>query len=375
MSYIRSWAFRRKTVRGCWAAYGKLHHGWKREYASFITEYVESEQAWKDECEELYRTLRTYYPEECRAGGLHRHRRKYFLCRAFLGSRVMANYFGHRMFLHGWRYNRKIVTNGRIRFVCRKLNSPEAVNLCNSKTASAERWQRWYGRGWLAVGGGQRVSREQVENLLNGKNRLILKPVDDYGGHGIRVLGLNTEREIPETAEELNGLDKPFILEEYVEQTGLLHELNPSSLNTVRVVSAKHRDGSVSFENIFLRVGRPGSPVDNVTSGGSEFLVNPENGEISYGEDFCGRVYTALPDTGREVAGLKLPRFQEVLALCREAHLHAPDGLRIAGWDVCVSDTGVSLIEVNATPGFASSPDRRANPWKRLRRLLDEYAG
>lgn len=370
---LLSWAFRRRLVKGFWAAYGKLHHGWRRAYASFITEYTESEWSWNRDCQTLHQTLLNDHPGICRFGGLHRQRWKYYFCRVFLGAIPSANYFGCQMFRHGWIYNRTVLSNGKLRFAAAKLNSREAFWLCDNKIASAERWNAWYRRGWLAAGPGHPVTAGQLKHLLNGKQRLVRKPLDDYGGHGVEIRELRTDAEAEALVDELNRSDVPVILEEFVEQKGLLHEINPSSMNTVRVVTIRHRDGTIEIINAYLRLGGAGSVVDNITSGGSQFYIDPASGRIGMGDDFRGRTYTAHPDTKREVTGLTLPRFGEVTALCRELHRHAPEGLRLAGWDICISEDGLMLIEVNCTPGTLNSPNGRPDLWKTMRSLLDEY--
>lgn len=373
ISYLRSWDFRKKIVIDFWHMYGKIHTGWRREYASFITEYVLYEQGWIADCQQLYDILRNEHPKECRFGGLHRHRWKYFFCRVFLGALPRPNYLGGAMYRHGWHYNRGIMTNGKIRFISTRLNDDKATKLCNNKIASAEYWNRWYKRGWQAVGPGRPVTIESLKKLMNGKHRLVLKPRDDYGGNGIKIYNLNTSEEIEKTVRDINRLDTPHILEEYVEQKGLLHEVNPSSLNTLRVITVRHKDGSITPVNIYVRFGHAGSLIDNVSSGGCEFYINPETGEIEEGDDFAGHWFTAHPDTNQEVTGLFIPHFDKVMLLCQEAHQAAPSGMNLAGWDVCVSDDQVLLIEVNNCPGTKVPPKGKPRLWDLMSKVMDEY--
>ena len=371
--YLRSWDLRKKVVNDFWHVYGQFHTGWRREYSKFITEYVLYEQGWAADCQLLYDIIIHEHPKECRFGGLHRHRWKYFFCRAFLGALPRPNYFGSAMYRHGWYYNRGIVTNGKIRFLSTHLNNDEATKLCNNKVASAEYWNRWYRRGWQAVGPGHPVTTESLKKLTNGKDRLILKPREDYGGNGIKIYNLNSPEEIEKTVREINCLDTPHILEEYVEQKGLLHDINPSSLNTLRVITVRHKDGSITPINIYVRFGHFGSLIDNVSSGGCEFYIDPKTGEIEEGDDFAGHWFTAHPDTNQEITGLFIPHFEKVMLLCREAHQAAPSGMNLAGWDVCVSDDQVLLIEVNNCPGTKVPPKGKPRLWDLMSKVMDEY--
>lgn len=371
--YLHSWDFRIKPVRIFWRLYGWTHRGWRKKYAACMLDDSRNRRTWNRDVRKLQQVLVSFHPEMCGSGELKKHSRRFFLCRSFLGSRPVIEYMYIGMFRNSWWENQKMITVGKERFVRTCLNTEAASEICADKVASAEWWNSFYRRGWLAVGSGCPVDAEQLKKLLNGKNRLILKPLDNYGGVGVSLLELRSGPDLHKAAAMLNSLETPHILEEYIIQTGLLHEICPSSVNTVRVITVRHRDGSVSAVHVYVRFGHAGSVVDNTTSGGCEFFVDTDSGRIGTGMDYNGVSYTSHPDTGHPVTGLFIPRFQEMLALCREAHQAAPDGLNFAGWDVCVSEDALCIIEVNKAPAFSAIPRGQYNRWKILKRLLDEY--
>ena len=347
------WRLVRRATYGYWKLYGRLHRGWRRSYAACMLRWSRSRKRWKLEKEKLERITREHHPELLRRGRLPWYRLlDYWLCYAFLGATADSNYYFYQIYRKGWRYRRRSVPRERNKFAAKTLNTPEAIALTDSKAATAAYWADWFKRGWCTVSQEKPVTAEELRRVLGGGTRLIAKPDGDYGGHGIFVLEARDEKELEAAAARLNGLDREYIVEPWVKQTGLLHELNPSSLNTARLITARHADGSIELLTGCIRVGHPGSVVDNASSGGILFRADPRTGEIAEGYDYTGAVYSAHPETGKQITGLRIPRWEEFRDFCVSAHRHGPEGLVLVGWDVCVSDDMICMIEVNVSPGM-----------------------
>ncbi len=367
---IRLW---RKLAIAYWTLYGRLHRGWRREYADYLRRWNGYKRNWQEEKKKLIRLAREHHPELLRRGKLPWYRLlDYWLCYAFLGARADSDYYFFLFPQHGWRYRRRSVTNRRTRFAAFWLNTPEAIELTDSKAATAAYWADWFKRGWCTVSQEKPVTAEELRRVLGGETRWIAKPDRDYGGHGIFVLDVRDEAELAEAAARLNTLDREYIVEPYIRQTGLLHELNPSSLNTARLITARHADGSIQLLTACIRVGHSGSVVDNASSGGILFRADPRTGEIAEGYDYAGAVYSAHPETGKQITGLRIPRWEEFRDFCVSAHRHGPEGLALVGWDVCVSDDMICMIEVNVSPGICPPLPWIPDPWRAVKVLLDE---
>ncbi len=365
--------FLTRCFRLAWRACGKLQSGWRRNYADYMAARVKPGQRLIRECRRTCKVLKASFPQKASPFFLLRHCLGYIFCTSFLGATPVSDYIGNELFRYGWGFRRRVMTSGKRSFVSKSLNSHEAWALCKDKPASAEWWAEWYHREHLTVGPGHPVTADQIQTLLKGKQRLILKPTNKACGRGIRMLDLRDMDEIRRAADELNRLETPHILEECLEQTGLFHEINPSSVNTIRVVTVKHPDGRISVENVFARFGHAGAVVDNVSHGGCEFYVDHLTGIIGPGKGKDGSCFTVHPETGHAISGLRIPHYEEALQLCRDAHQHAPEGLRFVGWDICISDDVLSIVEVNATPGFSSAPDGNFRHWQIMEDLLEEY--
>ena len=370
---LKSVSFWRKLAIAYWKLYGRLHRGWRREYADYLRRWNGYKKNWREEKKKLICLARKYHPQLLRNGKLPAGRLlDFWLCYAFLGARADTNYYHFLFPQHGWRYRCRSVTNRRTRFAAFCLNSPEAIELTGNKMRTAECWADWFKRGYCLVSPEQPVTPELLRRVLGGADRLIVKPNDDYGGHGIFALDVRNEAELASASAQLNALEKEHIIEPYIRQTGLLHDLNPSSLNTVRVVTGRHCDGRVEVLLSYCRIGHAGSIVDNATSGGQLFFVDHRDGRIGEGMDFMGRRFREHLDSGETITGLQIPRWEEAMAFCISAHEYAPEGAVLVGWDVCISEDGLCLIEVNSFPAMSAPLPWQPDPWGELKKLLQE---
>ena len=119
-----------------------------------------------------------------------------------------------------------------------------------------------------------------------------------------------------------------------------------------------------------MRVGREGTIIDNLHSGGSGFPIALDTGILSPGISLNGRECVIHPDTKVDIAGQTVPLWNEVKQFCIDAHKIAPVGLEYIGWDVCVCENSLYMIEGNAYP---SSPPTVENQdlWKDMCEYFD----
>lgn len=370
---LKSWTFHKKIAETYWRLYGKCHKGWKKGYASYMLRRVRDRKIWEREKQLLISDLKKDHPQTLRRGRVPAGRvLDFWLCYAYLGALAETNYL-HFLFLqNGWPFRVKSVTNLRTWFSSDYLNEPEAKKLTEDKVRSAEYWADWYRRECLPVSAGRHVTAEDLLRLAEKSGRVIVKPNDDYGGHGIFVLEVPDRQAAQTAAARLNVLQEAHIAEPYLQQTGVLHELNPSSLNTLRIVTGRHKDGSISVDDSYLRIGHAGSVVDNISSGGMGFMVDFTTGRLWEARDYKGLCYEVHPDTGRKISGMQVPRWQEAVDFVISAHRAAPAGLIQVGWDVCICEDEMYMIEVNCNPGQNTPVPWNRNPWKATVALMEE---
>lgn len=218
------------------------------------------------------------------------------------------------------------------------------------------------------------VSKESFEDMLKKCTAVMIKPINGSGGKGIQKVSCEnlSDDDICRLYAQYSGKD--FLVEECIEQTGILHELNPSSVNTVRISTLNDGKTVVPF-GAFVRVGKAGAVVDNLHSGGISWPVNHHTGVVSEtGFDGIGREYQMHPDSSIRVAGLQLPNWEEALEkVCNAAQL-VPQ-LGYVSWDVVISEDRVLLIEANANGGAGKPYKADYNMWQYIKEYMDRTLG
>ena len=143
----------------------------------------------------------------------------------------------------------------------------------------------------------------------------------------------------------------PLVFEEKVVQTAQMAVLNPSSVNTVRCMTALYPDGEAKLFAAFFKVGRAGKVVDNAGKGGNvDTCVDVESGEIKYAIQFDGchsvKDIDVHPDSGARLNGMVIEGWSSLKEqVC--GFQKAFPFIKVAGWDIAVTDNGPVVIEVN----------------------------
>jgi len=173
---------------------------------------------------------------------------------------------------------------------------------------------------------------------------LVVKPAIDSGS-GSRVMFLDELQLATFLMENLKP-HSDWIIQRPIVQHQVMAGLNPSSVNTLRVVTI--REGAkVSVISSFAKIGTRGARVDNVMAGNIAVGV-AEGGRLrERGHDSAFRISMAHPDHGYPYGGVVIPSYDSVLDTCIRLHRHVPD-LDLLSWDVGVRSDGVPVvIEVN----------------------------
>jgi len=152
--------------------------------------------------------------------------------------------------------------------------------------------------------------------------------------------------------EKFAGVRDGYLVEAYQEQHPSLAALNASSLNTLRLWVVIGSAGPRVLGG-YLRVGRAGSAVDNISSGGIVGRLDVERGEVCEVFDPLrpGTALSVHPDSQIQLEGMRLPFWEECKVLASEAVLAFPQ-MRLAGLDVAIADSGPRIIELNVVADY-----------------------
>lgn len=209
---------------------------------------------------------------------------------------------------------------------------------------------------------GKNVRFFSIDKLIEAVHSgecFYLKPYDGGSGRGIgRICFRNgnylwNADVVPDLKSYLKSLSGYLIQKEFV-QKGFSHEVNPSTLNTLRVFTMLLPSTRKAFVACAVhRFGRENTFVDNIAKEGLLCPINIETGEIEYAviypTDAELKKVTSHPDTGIKIAGVKIPNWKQVVNMCEDLALQIPF-MPLCGWDIVLSGDDIYVQELNYNP-------------------------
>ena len=204
---------------------------------------------------------------------------------------------------------------------------------------------------------GRPVSEEDAVALCSNLDNVVIKPSKLSEGKGVQVFSSKdgvTDLDGETVVQLFKEYKKDFLVQEWVHQHERMAALNPTSVNTMRILS--YRSGmEVLIVYSVVRIGRSGSVVDNQCAGGISTTID-DNGRL--GKEAFGGFSTDnidKTDTGIVLEGYQLPSYDKAIEMVQRLHLKLPF-FNLVGWDVAIQENGEPvLIEFNTNPGLSQS--------------------
>lgn len=193
------------------------------------------------------------------------------------------------------------------------------------------------------------ISMQDAIEKAKSRKEVILKISKfSFGGHGVLFWDAKSSSE-DQLMEFLNSSDR-IVCQEILRQHEVLNRVNPTSVNTLRIVSFMF-NGKVNILSSVLRMGRNGSRVDNASSGGIVCGIKP-NGQLkNVAYDTAANVYHKHPQ-GAEFESIVIPNYVDCINLVTTLAKRFSSVSRLISWDLAIGEDGKPLlIESNLTFG------------------------
>ena len=266
-------------------------------------------------------------------------------------AKYIAGYMDY-MIARMWEQNdaqrRTVLTRGINNLIVRRMNDKADWHAFDDKAAFNRAFSKWITRDWMEADG--QTSIDALKTFLKGKQTVFVKPLEGSSGQGIEKYTAPDWTDMDAFASKVRAVGK-CVIEEGIVQHPRMAELNPGSVNTVRI-STLIGDKKEGIVYAFLRIGN-GKIMDNVDCGGMAARVDLISGKLlTVAADKAGNTFTKHPITGTEIIGFQLPYFEEAKAMCLEAMRMVPS-MRYVAWDVALTEQGPTLIEGNSFPSHA----------------------
>lgn len=243
-----------------------------------------------------------------------------------------------------------LITHPKSDHIAVRYNAASHRHLFADKVEFNRLFADYLGREWIDL---RAADAAGVSAFIARHPTLILKPVDGLGGHGVEKIEAASIGDVD--AFISRALEtRQFLLEECLTQHPELARLNPSSVNTLRLITFR-KDGEAHLLAAALKIGNGGA-IDNFSDGGMYTMVDDAGRALSPAFDGAGHTFNVHPSTGVTIPGFEVPRFHEAVALVSKAAGVVPE-IPYVGWDVAIRAEGPVLIEGNYNTGvFQAKP-------------------
>ena len=234
--------------------------------------------------------------------------------------------------------------NNVLRFA---MSTPRIHKLFLDKALFNERYAKYVKRGWMVTSG---CNRNDIEKFVQKYGRVIAKPIDDCGGHGVKMLTIYDKCLDAQISEIMMG-GANYILEETICNSEQIKNIAPGSLNTLRVVTVIDKQNELHIVACLLRMGNGIAITDNYDGGGMACPIDLSTYKMkgkAYSKE-CEE-YTEHPYSRIVFDGYAIDGVMECIELAKEVAFVEPEA-RYVGWDFAITPNGIEILEGNIPPG------------------------
>ena len=173
---------------------------------------------------------------------------------------------------------------------------------------------------------GEPVTKEEAISRCQNIHNMLIKPTLGKHGNGVRSLEVTngiTNHDGATIEQVFDKYKKNFQIQERLRQHERMSALNPTSVNTIRILS--YRSGmEVLIVYAVVRIGRKDQVIDNQSAGGMSANID-KNGKLekyAYGGSVEDKI--TQTDSGVVLEGYEIPSYDKVLDTVKRLHFQMP---------------------------------------------------
>ena len=261
-----------------------------------------------------------------------------------------VDYDTFRMYKMNKKERANLLTIAKNNELFKRLNDLNYIDVFEDKAKFDKEFNEFLNRDWFYIDDFKNVHYEAFAKFLEGKDKIIAKPLELCCGRGVHMIDLSEFDSMDAIVKHMYSAGTPLV-EEVVYQCEEMASLCPTSINTVRIITILNGD-NVTLVAGCVRMGRVGSVIDNFNNGGIAAILDVSTGTmVTDGYDKMRNTYVTHPDTGVKLKGFKVPAWEKIEPYLEKAAKKEPH-VRYVGWDICIDKNyNLLLIEGNSFPG------------------------
>lgn len=245
-----------------------------------------------------------------------------------------------------------------------KIHQPDF----DDKSKFNNAFSKFLGRDWLDL---DTCTENEYVCFMNKHSVAMYKIKNGSGGNGIGIIQLHDTNSLTEQYKKLKCAH--VLLEEVIKQNEDIAEFNPSSVNTIRVVTVVCKN-EVKIMSAVFRTGNGNGNTDNFHHYGLAALIDVETGVvITPAVDKKNQKYYFHPVSKKQIIGYQVPEWNSIKNKVIDAAKVNPY-VRYVGWDIAIkSDGTICIIEGNcaADPDIIQMPDQ-IGKWQQYKNVLEK---
>lgn len=195
------------------------------------------------------------------------------------------------------------------------------------------------------------LSIDQAYNIIKRIDKFFIKPsVNSNSGRGCKIILSESIKNAEDFKTILNDYKKDFVIQAIIKNSNDISKLNPTSLNTFRVITYI-LNGNIYHMPIILRIGRYGKIVDNAHQGGLFIGVTDDGKLLKNATTEFNEKYEVHPDTNIRFENYLINNIDKVISAAHKLQSVIPH-IGCINWDFTLDDNDdVILIEANMRYG------------------------
>ena len=193
------------------------------------------------------------------------------------------------------------------------------------------------------------ISLDEAINKVKGFEEVVLK-VGKFSGGGKDVVFWKSSIDSDETFIDYVQNKKSVVCQELIKQHPLLNELNPTSINTIRIMTLVFNN-DVHVMSSAIRFGAKGNRTDNIMSGGLACGLHPDGRLRSIAYDYDGRKHACHPK-GKPYKDIVIPNYEKCVDIVTALATRFSSMSRLISWDLAIDENANPLlVEFNISFG------------------------
>ncbi|MGF3066281.1 sugar-transfer associated ATP-grasp domain-containing protein [Facklamia sp. P12950] len=284
----------------------------------------------------------------------------------FLGAGI-NDYFQYNFYYRKYNDRKRFIVGRKWLYMVKKFNGSLTNELIDDKSHFNSLYDNFLGRDWLDT---SIASEEEFLDFVKKHPTFIYKIKVGSGGNGIGIYKSQESKSL--INDFLDFKKNNLIIEEIIHQHSEMKKFNPSSVNTIRLVTVVNNE-EVEIVHAVFRAGSGKGFTDNFHHLGIAALIDIELGIVyTQGINKLNEKFIVHPYSHKEIIGFHIPYWTKVKATVKNAALINPE-IRYIGWDVSIKEDGtICIIEGNCAsdPDITQMPDQ-IGKWEDYKKYIN----